>query len=145
MCLGASIDHFHGLTSLIVELGTLNLAAVVRATLLPATTAASLEIGYSRDHGFPRSRSKISAPSISLPLRLSRHWIALAPPGQELITVTAALIDEIGQAFGIAEMGQLRRDGAIRRLYWNPYPWQAQIVAWADEHQIEVTDDLLQT
>jgi hypothetical protein len=59
---------------------------------------------------------------------------SLASPGPELIAVAAALTDEIGQAFGIAEMGQLGRDGAVRRLYWN-----LQVVAWAEQYQIEVT------
>jgi hypothetical protein len=118
---------------------------VVRATLLPATTAASLEIGYSRDHGLPQSRSKISAHQDLVTAEAVATLDSLASPGRELITIAAALIDEIGQAFGIAEMGQLRRDGAIRRLYWNPYSWQAQIVAWAEQHEIEVTDEVLQT
>jgi hypothetical protein len=66
---------------------------------------------------------------------------SLASPGAELIAVATALTDEIGQAFGSAEMGQLSRDGAVRSRYWNMLE---QIAAWAERHQIEVTDDLLQ-
>ena len=65
----------------------------------------------------------------------------LASPGAELIKVAAALIDEIGQAFGMAEMAQLSRDGAVRRRYFSHL--QSQLVAWAVQHQIEVTDDHL--
>jgi len=47
------------------------------------------------------------------------------------------LVDEIGQAFGVAEMGQLTRKGQLRRRYWSG----SQIVAWAEQHGIEVAED----
>ena len=53
--------------------------------------------------------------------------------------VTAVLADEIGQAFGIAELGQFSRDGQLRRRYWS----QTQIVAWAEQHGIKITEDIL--
>ena len=39
-------------------------------------------------------------------------------------------------------MGQLNRDGSIRRLYWGPV-WQQQIVNWAEVNKINVSSDRL--
>jgi hypothetical protein len=113
---------------------------VVRATLLPATTAHSLQIGHRRFHGVPESRSEIAIGQHHVTAEAVAPLDSLASAGPELIAVAAALIDEIGQAFGIAEMGQLSRDGAIRGRYWNR---RQQVVAWAERHQIDVTEDLL--
>ncbi len=91
----------------------------------------------------PESRSQLSIHQDLVTTEAVATLDSLASPGPELIAVAAALTDEIGQAFGIVEMGQLSRDGRIRRHYWN---WQDQqpIMSWAERHQIEVTDDGLQ-
>lgn len=112
--------------------------AVVRATLLPATSAESLQIGHGR-FGVGESRSQVPLHQELVTAEAVATLDSLASPGPELITVAAALTDEIGQTFGIAEMGQLSRDGSVRRPYWN-----LQIVEWAQRYQIEVTDDRLQ-
>jgi hypothetical protein len=114
---------------------------VVRATLLPATTANSLEIGSIRPHGFPETRSQVSIQQDLVTAEAVATLDSLASPGPELITVAAALTDEIGQTFGIAEMGQLSREGALRRPYWGHL--RQPMVAWAEQHQIDVTEDLL--
>ena len=67
----------------------------------------------------------------------------LAQPGPELVIVAAALADEIGQAFGVPEMGQISRDGELRQRYWAPRNWQAEMVAWAEQNGITVTDAVL--
>jgi hypothetical protein len=56
-----------------------------------------------------------------------------------LAAANALLVDEIGQAFGVAEMSQLSRDGRVRRPYWS----RTDVITWAQEHGIEVTDDRL--
>ena len=56
-----------------------------------------------------------------------------------LAAAGALLVNEIGQAFGVPEMGQLTHDGKLRRRYWS----QDQIIAWAEGHGIEVTDDTI--
>ncbi len=56
------------------------------------------------------------------------------------MSVACRLADELGQAFGVPEMGQLSPAGEIRRKYWN-HELQAQIVAWADANNITVTQD----
>jgi hypothetical protein len=61
----------------------------------------------------------------------------LAQPCPGLVAASALLADEIGQAFGVAEMGQLTRNGQLRRPYWSG----PQILTWAEQHGIEVTDD----
>jgi hypothetical protein len=63
----------------------------------------------------------------------------LAQPGTALIEASALLLDEIGQTFGVPEMGQFSRTGQVRRPYWGVY--RSQIEAWAAQHPIEVTDD----
>jgi hypothetical protein len=115
---------------------------VVRATVLPATSAESLEIGDTRRLGMPESHSQVSVRQDLVTAEAVATLDSLALPGPELIAVAAALTNEIGQAFGIAEMAQLRRDGAIRRRYWNLW---AHLEPWADRYQIEVSDDRLQT
>jgi hypothetical protein len=112
--------------------------AVVRATLLPATSAESLQIGHGR-FGIGESRSQVPRHQELVTAEAVATLDSLASPGPELIKVAAALTDEIGQTFGIAEMGQLSRDGRVRRPYWN-----LQTVEWAQRYQIEVTNDRLQ-
>jgi hypothetical protein len=115
--------------------------AVVRATLLPAMTAESLEMASVRG-GFAESSSASSVlPDDLVVAEAVAELDGLASPGAELIKVAAALINEIGQAFGMAEMAQLSRDGAVRPRYFSHL--KSQLVAWAEQHQIEVTDDHL--
>jgi hypothetical protein len=106
--------------------------AVVRATLLPLPGADSTEIGYDRPHGHVESRTAEAVAAVD----------DLATPGMVLVATAAALADEIGQAFGIPEMGQLSRDGSVRRLHWGQ-EWQQQIVNWAGLNKINVSDDRL--
>ena len=63
----------------------------------------------------------------------------LAGPSTVLTAAAAQLVNEIGQVFGVAEMGQLSRDGQIRRPYWS----QQQIIPWAEQNGIEVTNDTI--
>jgi hypothetical protein len=113
---------------------------VVRAILLPASASDSLEIGHSR-RGLPQSRSQVSIQQDPVVAEAVAPLDSLASPGSDLITVAAALADEIGQAFGIAEMGQLSREGTLRRPYWGPF--RQEMVTWAEQHQIDVTDEVL--
>jgi hypothetical protein len=63
----------------------------------------------------------------------------LAQPGPALAAASFLLVSEIGHAFGVPEMGQLSRDGQLRRRYWG----QREMVTWAQEHGIEITDDVV--
>jgi hypothetical protein len=66
----------------------------------------------------------------------------LAESGPALVSVAARLVDELGHAYGVPEMGQITRDGQLRRRYWGS-TWSRQIIAWAETNHIEVTDEIL--
>jgi len=116
-------------------------SALVRAQLLPISEARPTEIGHSRSFSDSRSRYPLidNPPAAEAAASLDD----LAEPGPVLVSVAAALADEIGQAFGVPEMGQLSRDGEVRRRYWG-HGWQQRIVAWAEQHNIPVSDATLQ-
>lgn len=61
----------------------------------------------------------------------------LADPGPELVAAAARLLDELGTSFGIAEMGQLTQDGAIRQRYWTD---ARPLLNWAQHFGVEVTN-----
>lgn len=65
--------------------------------------------------------------------------LTASEPGPILAAATALLVDDIAQAFGVAEMAQLSHEGQFRRRYWT-YP---QMITWAEENGIEVNDDLI--
>jgi hypothetical protein len=114
--------------------------AVVRAQLLPVSDARPMAIGHTRGFGTEaRSRPVTDAPS---PAESVAALDDLAQPGPELVIVAAALADEIAQAFGVPEMGQLSRDGELRQRYWSR-DRQAEMVAWAERNGITVTDAVL--
>lgn len=114
--------------------------ALVRVTLVPSPAAISLEIGHTRTW---RDRRGRPVPGIAL---ITSEGVSaleeIATPGPGLISIAARLADELGQAFGIPELGQFSRDGRIRRRYWRQ-GWQQLVAAWADQNGIEVTDQTL--
>jgi hypothetical protein len=114
---------------------------ILRAMLVGATTAQSVEIGHAR-RGFGDSRSRFAIAGDLVTAEAVVPLDDVSAPGRALISTAAILVDEVGQAFGIPEMGQLSRDGKVRRRYWG-HEWQRQLVAWAEQHGIEVTDDAL--
>ncbi|RZU75111.1 hypothetical protein EV384_3638 [Micromonospora kangleipakensis] len=91
-------------------------------------------IGHTRSHGLPDSRTGE---------QYRTRADDLAQPGPQLIEAAALLLDELGQAFGVPEMGQLSRDGRIRRPYWASHGLRGPIVAWAEKNDIEVTDETI--
>ena len=99
--------------------------AILRATLLPATNAL-VEIGHNRDHGLVRTRSRVPMPD-SVTAESVVPLDALADAGPTLAGAAASLVDEIGQAFGIPELGQLGRDGRLRSRYWSHF-WSGQVI-----------------
>ena len=114
---------------------------VLRAMLVAATAAQSVEIGHTR-RGFGDSRSRFAIAGDRVTAEAVVPLDDVSTPGPALITTAAVLVDEIGQAFGVPEMGQLSRDGKVRRPYWGNQ-WRPQFVRWAEQHGIEVTDDAL--
>lgn len=110
--------------------------ALIRAQLVPITPDRPTEIGSNRQ--FPEIRSSHALTVAPPPAEAAAPLDGLTEPGAELVAAAALLIDELGQAFGIPEMGQLTRDGQLRRPYWDRN-WQTQIVKWASDHGIGVT------
>jgi hypothetical protein len=108
---------------------------------VPQIGTESVEIGQARRYGFPESRSRTSVRA-AVAAEAVAALDNLASPGTPLIATAATLVDEIGQAFGIPELGQLSRDGTIRWRYWSS-TWQQGLVRWAEQNEIRVTDDLL--
>lgn len=115
--------------------------ALVRAQLFPISPERPTEIGHSRQFS-GEARSTHALTAAPWPAEAAAPLDELAEPGPALVAAAALLVDELGQAFGVPEMGQLARDGRLRRRYWN-HEWQAQIVAWAQHHGIDVTDETL--
>ncbi|MEP7247901.1 MAG: ATP-binding protein [Gammaproteobacteria bacterium] len=115
--------------------------ALVRASLLPRL-GWPLEIGHTRGWGSGESRSGVALQLASVAAETVASIDDLAAAGPELVSVAAGLVDELGQAFDIAEMGQLTREGEIRVRYWN-HPWQERVKEWAEQHGVAVTDQTL--
>jgi hypothetical protein len=116
--------------------------AVVRATIVHSVLATSVRVGHSRQFGQPSNRSATNMPLDGAVAEAVAPLEDLASPGPILISTAASLVDELGQAFGIAEMGQVSRAGEIRRRYWGT-GWAKLVEDWASKHGIAVTDETL--
>lgn len=116
--------------------------ALVRAQLLPSLDAAGIGIGHTRFHGFPETAGSIVSPDDVRHSDAASSLDDLADPGTELVRVAAALCDELGQVFGLAEQCQFTPDGEIRRRYWSGES-QREVVAWAERHAIPVSEEKL--
>lgn len=116
--------------------------ALVRAQIFPVSSDGPIEIGHSRRFGSVQSLSSHPLTVAPTPAEAAAPLDELAEPGPTLVEAAALLIDELGQAFGIPEMGQLTHDGRLRRKYWDD-AWQQEIVTWASEQGIVVTDETL--
>lgn len=116
--------------------------AVIRAVLTPARKANSLRIGYARQ-GFPDSRS-VSMHSEDVVAEGAAPLDGLASPGPTTAATVAVLIDELGQAFGIPELGQFSREGEVRSRYWRTGS-QHHMVTWAHQNGITVSTETLQS
>lgn len=113
--------------------------ALMRAQIYPISPQHPTGLGHTRAYGFPDplgDRELMVPPPAA---EAAAELDDLAQPGPVLAAAAAHLVNEIGQAFGVAEMGQLSRDGQIRRPYWS----QQQIILWAEQNGIEVSDDTI--
>lgn len=113
--------------------------ALMRAQIYPISSERPTGLGHTRHYGIPDPRGDrelmVPPPAAEAAAELDD----LAQPGPVLAAAAAQLVDEIGQAFGVAEMGQLSRNGQIRRHYWGGQ----QIIQWAEQNGIEVTNDTI--
>jgi hypothetical protein len=111
--------------------------ALIRAQIFPISAERPTGLGQTRDHGFLDPVGDRVLTIRSAAAETAAELDDLAQPGPALAAAGALLVNEIGQAFGVAEMGQLSRDGQLRRPYWS----QQLITTWAEQNGIEVTDD----
>jgi hypothetical protein len=118
-------------------------SCVVRARLFDVSTDRPTAIGESRrPGGFPESRTTNPVTIPPEPAESVATPDDLAESGPALVSVAARLVEELGHAYGVPEMGQITRDGKLRRRCWGQ-PWSTQIVAWAETNHIEVTEERL--
>jgi hypothetical protein len=112
-------------------------AALVRAQIYPVSPQRPAELGRIYWRGLTDAlgtRVLTTQPPVAEAVAALDD---LAQPGPSLTQAGALLVNQIAHAFGIAELGQLTRDGQIRRRHWAHIP----ITTWADQHGIEITED----
>jgi hypothetical protein len=111
--------------------------ALIRAQIFPIDLGRPTKLGQRRDHGFTDSLGDAVLTVEPPPTEAAAELDSIAQAGPALVAATALLVDDIAQAFGVPEMGQLTRDGQLQRRYWH---WP-QVITWAEENGIEVTDE----
>ncbi|SCF29408.1 Putative DNA-binding domain-containing protein [Micromonospora viridifaciens] len=115
--------------------------ALIRAQLYPVSSERPTTIGHARGYGFPESRTEEHYRTRAEPAEAAASLDDLAQPSPQLVQAAALLLDELGQAFGVPEMGQLSRDGRVRRPYWGSSTLRGEIVVWAEKNGIEIIDE----
>ena len=113
--------------------------ALMRAQIYPISPQRPTGLGHTRHYGFPDPLGDRELTARPPAAEAAAELDDIAQVGPVLAAATAQLVNEIGQAFGVAEMGQLSRDGQIRRPYWS----DQQIIRWAEQNGIEVTNDTI--
>jgi len=116
--------------------------ALVRAQVVPVSEDRPTHVGHTRGFGLAESRSTFVLTTAPPPAEAAAPLDDLVESGPALVATAALLLDQVGHAFGVAEMGQLSHDGQMRQPYWGT-TWRTQISAWAEQHGIEVTDEKL--
>ncbi len=114
-------------------------SAIVRVQIYPVAPDQQAVLVNTRDMGFYDRLGDRALAAPQRPAEAVSDLDGLAQPGAALIEVSALLASEIGQSFGVAELGQLSPAGQIRRRYWSIY--QSQIEAWARRNDIAISED----
>jgi len=109
--------------------------AVLRAQVVQVT-GRPIEVGSIA--GYSNGRSWMNAvPVDHVAAETVAELDALVMPGPMLVVAAARLLDELGNGFGVAELGHLTRDGRVRLTQWSQER-QATLRGWAESHNIEV-------
>lgn len=114
--------------------------AIIRAHLFPVSPEHPTTLGYTRGFPEPWSNYLATQPRAA---EAAAPLDNLADPGPQLVAAAALLLHEVGQAFGVPELGQLTRDGKIRLPYWERR-LQTHLRSWAEAVGIEVTEETLE-
>lgn len=109
--------------------------AEIRAALLPAD-GASVRVGHTQ-FGFAESRGRVAVSGEVVNAEVGGALESLAVPGRALIATAAVLVDEVGQSFGIPQMGLVTRDGEIRGHSWST-SFYGDLTRWAQQHAIPI-------
>lgn len=112
--------------------------ALLRAGLWKPSEGMPVHLGHRRGFGGTYGASPLRTPLA--PVETVAPLDALVP-GPSLVATAARLCQQIGHAFGAAELGQLTEDGQIRRRYFsNGFP---RLEKWADAAGVKTVDDTL--
>lgn len=114
--------------------------ALVRAQLVVRRETKQVAIGHRRR--FRDARGRTVEPGELHPAESIASIDELATLGPQLVAAAATLGDQLAQIFGVAELGQLTRQGEVRAPYW-VRQHQPLIREWADTHGIAVSDQTL--
>jgi hypothetical protein len=112
---------------------------LVRAQIYPISPEHPTGLGQTRFQGFLDALGDRVLTSSPPPAEAAAELDGLTQAGPDLVAASALLVDQLAHAFGLAEMGQVSRDGQIRRRYWSG----SQVIAWAEQQGIEVTDETI--
>lgn len=112
--------------------------ALLRARLVHQEGAKSIEIGHTRFYGFGETKSKVAHVGRIDPAEAVATLDDLVAPSHGLALAVTAVSNEIGQAFGIAEMGQFTVAGELRPNYFKA---GQQMQQWAQQNAIPVAGE----
>lgn len=67
---------------------------------------------------------------------------SVGEPSSKFMIVAHRLVSELLQAFGMPECPQIDQDGRVRIKYWGSQ-FSGEMAAWAERHQIEISQEVL--
>jgi hypothetical protein len=119
--------------------GPATVSVALRGTIDYEAGDLGLTIGFDDDEDGPQSRSPLAVAGGVPPVLGTAEIDDLVLPGRELFAVAARFGDELGQTFGIPELGHLTREGSIIPASWGEADWRAGITQWAalDDDTVE--------
>ena len=124
-----------------VEASGLSGPVTIRAGVHGGRQRTGVMITYTRQYPGSPPRPYLRCQALFTPVDVEfvATLDALNMDGPELVAVAAQLCNGIGQSFGLAEIGQLSTDGAIRRKYFGG-THKGLVMAWAESASIPILD-----
>ena len=112
---------------------------LVRAQIYPISPERPTGLGQTRFHGFLDDLGDHILTSPPPPAEAAAGLDGLTQAGPDLVAASALLVNQLAQAFGLAETPQISRDGQVRRRYWSG----SQVITWAEQQGVEITDETI--
>lgn len=116
--------------------------AVVRVGFWQIGPATPTLLGHPRGgtwNNTYNSRPLVQNPD---PLESTAALDSLAEPGPALLSTAGRICDSLAQSFGVAELGQITSDGALRLPYWS-HQIRPGLTAWVEVNALELVDEQL--